>query len=369
MKIGYVFNSGRNLRLDAATKGDAPREFFLGSLEMRARGHSVEMFEASSPQKSGVVSCIVDSLLLAGYLPDKMDSAVLSALRSMIPQLNQMDCVVATTSGLGFGLEFLRRFGRFCAPTVTIHCGILNSPYRRFRGWLTNKLLSKTETVLYGDGELSGIRDKFPGGRDHIRVVQFGVDTDFWRPAQNRLSGNYILSIGNDGRRDYEMLIQVAERLPCEVKIVTRRKLQESLPENVTLVQGDWHNASLSDAEIRSMYHDAAAVIVPLKESRQPSGQSVALQAMACGRAVIVTRTGGFWEGEKLQHGKHLLLADQGVDEHEKAVKMLLSNPGLADQIGRNAREMVEKCFTIEQFSEGIEAACHAAARESQSAK
>ena len=36
--------------------------------------------------------------------------------------------------------------------------------------------------------------------------------------------------------------------------------------------------------------------IIPLKNSIQPSGQSVALQSMACGTPVVITETFGFWD-------------------------------------------------------------------------
>ena len=68
----------------------------------------------------------------------------------------------------------------------------------------------------------------------------------------------------------------------------------------------------MSDDDIRRLYNRARAVIVPLKDVYQPSGYSVTLQAMSCGRPVVLTKTRGLWAPEHFIDGENCLLVPPG---------------------------------------------------------
>ena len=57
------------------------------------------------------------------------------------------------------------------------------------------------------------------------------------------------------------------------------RKITKS---NSKLIKGSWGEPGVSDLELRDLYRNAKVTIVPLKNSLQPSGQSVTLQSMSC---------------------------------------------------------------------------------------
>ena len=57
----------------------------------------------------------------------------------------------------------------------------------------------------------------------------------------------------------------------------------------------------ISQMKIRELYQDAFAIIIPLKDVFQPSGYSVTLQAMACGKPVVLTKTKGLWAQKYLK--------------------------------------------------------------------
>ena len=46
-----------------------------------------------------------------------------------------------------------------------------------------------------------------------------------------------------------------------------------------------------------------------MKESLQPSGQSVALQSIACGTPVLITKTGGFWDNKNFKDKDNIFFA------------------------------------------------------------
>ena len=62
------------------------------------------------------------------------------------------------------------------------------------------------------------------------------------------------------------------------------------------MIKGHWNKQLISDEELRKIYSDASLSIIPIRNSYQPSGQSVALQSMSMGVPVMITYTDGFWD-------------------------------------------------------------------------
>jgi len=165
---------------------------------------------------------------------------------------------------------------------------------------MTALALAGAKSMLFAEAEREDMKTRYGLSDAQILSGDFGVDMHYWTPDRSVEREDFFLSVGNDGRRDYATLIEAAETITEEVRVVTRRSLPEKLPENVRPIRGDWQGQFLSDADLRDMYRRARKVIVPLTESPQPSGQSVAMQALACGTPVVMTQTSGCWTGDVL---------------------------------------------------------------------
>ena len=74
---------------------------------------------------------------------------------------------------------------------------------------------------------------------------------------------------------------------------------------NVTVHNGSWRSEELDDILLES-YINSSLTILPIKETFQPSGQSVSLQSMSCGTPVMITKTKGFWDNENFIDGKNI---------------------------------------------------------------
>jgi glycosyltransferase involved in cell wall biosynthesis len=134
--------------------------------------------------------------------------------------------------------------------------------------------------------------------------------------------------------------------------IVTRQKVKvPNGAHHVRIAAGDFFGAeSMSDEELRRLYNQACAVVVPLKDVWQPSGYSVTLQAMSCGRPVILTKTRGLWAPDLLHDGGNCLLVPPGdAAALGAAVGRLRSDPVLAARLGRAARATVLAHFGLER--------------------
>jgi glycosyltransferase involved in cell wall biosynthesis len=120
-------------------------------------------------------------------------------------------------------------------------------------------------------------------------------------------------------------------------------------------------------------------VVVPLREVDNQAGITVILEAMAMGKAVIVSGTRGqtdvvrdrrnggrgrmprqWWPGfvdapglvEPVGHlptGFYVTPGDAG--ELERAIRYLLARPDVATELGRNGRLVAEACFGLDAFA------------------
>ena len=161
------------------------------------------------------------------------------------------------------------------------------------------KYLKFIDSFLFiGRGEMESYKHEISLYIDKCHFINFSIDTNFWK-AQNKeiLNLKNLLFIGNDNNRDFEFLNQLVESLSeYEFSVITsNEKFYNKTLSNVSYQKGHWRSEQLSDKEVLEKYLDADLVILPIKNVSQPSGQSVALQAMSTEHCVI-TNTKGFWD-------------------------------------------------------------------------
>ena len=167
---------------------------------------------------------------------------------------------------------------------------------------------------------------------------------DFWVPEKKKILEKYIISIGNDLNRDYESLVDIwKEDFPL-LKIVTNHKIVTT-KKNIEIIFGDWATEILSDKAIRKLIRESLFVILPIKDTIQPSGQSVALQSMSCGKTVLITDFKGLWNRELIKNYKNIVLSGKPSekDKLEETVINLIEKKTMLKKIGINARYIVEK--------------------------
>lgn len=347
-------------RYDEIQQGLAASEFFYGALELERQGHIITQYELGHGTTTKFWHKIAELLYRWRILPTRTNGTILAELHEMCPFLNKQDVIVATTTAVAFGLATLKLFGLVRRPIVAIHCGIVNFQLAWLRRNINAMALKNMWTQLFGEGELPYVKKFYgvPGSR--IEVNQFGVDTKFWKPGNSE--GDYILAVGNDQRRDYELLVSVAREVNKKFKIVTRRQIKNNISSNVEIIKGGWHEQALTDEDLRDLYQKAKVVVIPLINSPQPSGQSVCLQAMACGKPVILTRTDGLWSNMMMRHGENvILIPPKNPVELTSAINSLWDDDKERHRIGSSARETVTGEANIDAFAERLGVLCQRA--------
>ena len=91
--------------------------------------------------------------------------------------------------------------------------------------------------------------------------------------------------------------------------------------------------------------------IIPLVESSQPSGQSVALQSMSLGIPVMISRTSGFWDDKEFFQEKNIIFVEENTPENwVNKIKLILNNDKLLNQISTNSRNLINEKYNLEIF-------------------
>ena len=360
MRLAFVYLQGRSARLAELARGEAPSEFFYGAAELAAAGHTVEHFEFAPQSPSPMRAAGMDLLRRAYLTPPKVLGHTWMNAWAFSPRLNEFDCVVATSGHHAFALAGCAAVGRLRRPVVGIQCGLLHYPYSALRRAITRGLLNRMHSMSFGEAEHAPTLEAFRLDPARLSVNQFGVDPRFWTPEGGR--EDFVLAIGNDSRRDYATLLAAAEEIAAPIRLVTRLPLPEPLPGNVTVLRGSWHDRTLSDADIRQLYRRARCVITPLHNTLQPSGQSVTLQAMACGAPVVLTRTRGLWNPDALRDGENIrLVSPSQPRELAAAARALLADSAALQRLGEAGRRYVLEHGNIADFARRIGEACERA--------
>ena len=338
--VVWVYRRSRRQWLEEWRRGERSGEFFYGLPSFRDR-YRVGFIEEESVNPFLRLWFPVEWLIARRV---GMGFALDVALRHL-RTLNRARVLVSTVDSCGLPLAFLKRVGLLRSRVIYISQGLSDriSAYGS-RRWLSRRyrdlLLGVEELVTLSAGARAGLPAWLGVPVERIRVLPFGTDCDFWRnTAPPGMMEPRIVSVGSDSGRDYPTLLAAAGDLPLH--IITQQRLPLQDRPSVA------HSTEHSPRELRDIYSSARFVVIPLHDRSQPSGQSAALQAMACSKAVILTRTRGWWGETFLRDGENCVVVPPGeVEALRAAMRRLWSEPGACERLGQKARETVVAHFS-----------------------
>jgi glycosyltransferase involved in cell wall biosynthesis len=213
-----------------------------------------------------------------------------------------------------------------------------------------------------------------------------GTDTEFWRPRQTA-AVDIICSAGWEAR-DYATLIRAVADLPIGIHVAIgtlifrerrpdsdrpeapggltdlmpgypirrtrgyrlyrrwRTELGSDLPSNVR-----WHQ-QLSPLDLRSLYARSRFVVIPLFDVEFDAGATAVLEAMAMGKAIVLTRTRG--QVDLVVEGENgMYVPPRDPNALCAAIQHLLDHPEEAERMGRAGRKRAEQ-FQVEPYARRI---------------
>lgn len=251
-------------------------------------------------------------------------------------------------------MMFLRRIFPSEAKFLLFNISMTRLLTSQKMGSLKKKLIDFSLLTLDGIVCLSQAQSdhlKKHSGFPHkkIFVAPFGIDTDFYKPGDEELPSDSILSVGRDNGRDYKTVFFVAERLPDRTFIVvcSRRNVEGlTVPKNVKVIFDASHQ------EIRALYRTSRLLLLLTHGSGHAdgadcSGQTVLLEAMATGIPSIVTRNSCL--EEYITDGEDaFLVTPHDVDDVLEKIGVLDRND-VHDRLSQAARKTI-----VAKYSENI---------------
>ena len=333
----FLFKAGRKARLSP----DAPSEFLYGYAGLRETGCFAEMFEEEELGIMPTWPWFAEAA--AGRLSTMTGphARVLSQLdRAIRGPLSPFEVLICTTNTLGIAASALRQWGRHDKQVVTMTMGLIEPQSMRWKQWLISRLFAGTTLAVLSRAESGWLRTRLDPGVNIIDF-SFGVDLSFWSPGKEAPRDS-VISVGNDWNRDFDTLVEAWREDFPPLTIITSLPVKTG-KSNVTVERGDWRSRVISDVDLRERVRQARLVVVPLRDTIQPSGQSAALQAMACARPVVLSANRGLWDRAQIErHGACELVPPGDAAALSAAVAGLLASPDRAEAMGRRARRMLE---------------------------
>ena len=292
------------------------------------------------------------------------------------------DAIFADRESSGFALAALLKLRRR-RPRVIMIGHLLSSPRKR---WLFRALrLQATIDALIVHSSLQrDIAEQAYGLRsDQVALLPYQTDDRFWSPL-SCAAKNQICSAGLE-YRDYATLVEAARDMSVDIVIAAASHWskhkgvdsREALPDHVHVKQLDY-------AALRQLYAESLFVVVPLHDVENQAGITTILEAMAMGKAVIVSHTRGQtdvvrdrrrvsradetrptqpdWAGalgasaETAGSATGIYVRPGDPDEMRRAIAFLIEHPDQARMMGANGRRLVKETMSLDQFTERLSA-------------
>jgi glycosyltransferase involved in cell wall biosynthesis len=185
-----------------------------------------------------------------------------------------------------------------------------------------------------------------------LEYVPYYADTEFWCPT-GAAEQALVVAAGRE-HRDYVTLAAACDGLDARVFVAAGSVHSPAATSHDPLRwPGNFERGFADYRRLRDLYASASVVVVPLMDTDFQAGVTTVIEAMAMGKAVVVTSTKG--ESRVVQDGVTGICVPPGdVGEMRDAVSYLLENPVERRRIGWAAREAVVTGYSVEAYAQRL---------------
>lgn len=276
-------------------------------------------------------------------------SAIRSAwhVGAALSQLSGVDAVLSDSEHVGIPLGLLMAAGRKQIPHLVIGHH-LTSRFKPALLRLTNGP-GITRFVLHSTLQRDAVT-RLGIRADRLTLLPYHADIDFWHPQGTPGDPSLVVAAGRE-HRDYATLASATGDLRARVVVGLGSRHS---PGSSCLLPAQFpanHATGFLDhASLREAYDAAAVVVVPLQDNDFQAGVTTLLEAMAMGKAIVVTATAGM--RELIDDGVNGLLVPPGsAAAMRESIQLLLDNPKKREALAKNARETAMARFSLEAYA------------------
>lgn len=245
---------------------------------------------------------------------------------------------------------------RLLRKPLVVRCGFVQSQFAAWEGVspLRQRWIDFVERVAVRAGDLVFVateadRDflssKHGVPSDRFRHVPTPIDTDIFKPVRDSRDPRHVVFVGRLAKqKKLPLLIEAINSIDdVRLTLIGDGPLEAELrgladPAKVTFA------GKVANDEIPSRLASASVFVLPSAYEGSPKGL---LEAMACGLAVIGTRSPGV--EQVIQDGENGLLAESSAGGIAAAIRRLLDDPALARKVGENARAFVTRRYSQQE--------------------
>lgn len=188
----------------------------------------------------------------------------------------------------------------------------------------------------------------FDESANRFVYLPFGVEdfTKLLTPAELSQQGDFILSLGRSNR-DWEWLIDSLTDTPYKVKIICDQLHKTSLPANIEVLN------NVCSVDSFRYLAECKISILPIKDGKIASGETVLLQTMSFGKPLIITRPSCLAD-DYVKNGITGLIVDKKKEDLISAIKKLYENKSLYNKLAIEERREYEKKYSVYKYGECI---------------
>jgi glycosyltransferase involved in cell wall biosynthesis len=255
-------------------------------------------------------------------------------------------------------LVLLKRLFFFRSAIVIVDIGLGSGS--RLRDLFLRLIIPRVAAIFtLGSEQVSHIQTRYKTNA-LVEFIPAHVDTEFYAPQKAGPARDYILAVGDDISRDYETLLEAVAGIDVKLVLKTRRDIKNAkLHPNLSIV-----TKRLPDRELRELYDSAKLVVMPLHPTLTAGGVTAFLEAMAMGKAQIVSQSAGL--RDYIRPGENCLSVPCGdVGALREKIICLLEDNALRDQLGKSARLCAQSHFSSSKFASQLAECFHKLMRPS----
>jgi glycosyltransferase involved in cell wall biosynthesis len=352
-KISVSFPTASRINRDINSPG--PKEFFYGTDNLKKK-YKVDYVNSRAEANN----IFVKVLLFFEILINRFTKTGIYKSRVLLNQKNykSSDIIISFTDAYSINVGLFHKKNKDQQLIGVFH-GLSDFHGRVpliFRKYFEKKISYSLKNLHYclflGDEDMFFSRKKYPFIKNKSDIFKFGVDHMFWRPVQLKETID-VFCVGSDINRDYEILKTICPSV--RIKLLTSKKIDLNKNKNIELINGSFNQSLITDEQLRVFYNSAKIILIPLKNVFQPSGQSVALQAMSCGKTVVISQTKGLFDKILLKDKFNIIFIEpESLQSLNKTIIHLLGHESYRKKIGKSARTTVIENFTIKDMSTSL---------------
>lgn len=259
-------------------------------------------------------------------------------------------------------LAHLKKKGLYKKPIVSVlHKPLPRSPESIEYINQHERLICLSQTIKLQ------MEDQFAIAGDKLVTLEWGVDLNFYPPGDTleRVSPEYIFSAGKTSR-DYQTLVAAFQGNDYPLFISCDKSSAPLIPPSSSRIA--IRSQFTDDKSLQTDYMRAYAVAIPLSIPKTYTttliGLTSLLEAMAMGKAVIMTRNRQIdIDIEKENIG--IWVEPEDVQGWRTAIDHLLAHPEETRQMGKKARQLCDARYNMTNFSARLADILKRAAQES----